>query len=332
MTRNTAEKTETGAGTQPVVAVRRIRRSKPKEWIARPERSTTGAIKFIVWVALRLGRTAARLLLYPICLYFVVFSRKPRRASSKFLAKVLPKPPTFADAFRHYHVFAACLLDRVFFLNDQTDEFDIHVHGEEIAVEMMERGKGCLLLGAHMGSFEAIRTLGRNQPGLRVTLVMYEENARKVNSVLAAINPALALEVISLGQPDSMLRVRESLDRGDFVGMLADRTLDGEGEIRLPFLGEPAAFALGPFQLAAMLKRPVVLMIGLYGGGRRYDVHFEQLADFSDVSAPENIGLHKQGPERSALVRWAAGRFADRLQHYARLSPYNWFNFYDFWK
>jgi predicted LPLAT superfamily acyltransferase len=293
-----------------------------KEWVARPERSSVVAIRFIVWVALRLGRPAARLLLYPICLYFVVFSRKPRRASAKFLERALGRRPGFNDLFRHYHVFAACLLDRVFFLNDQTDQFDIHVHGEEIAVEMLKRGTGCLLLGGHMGSFEAIRTLGRKQPGLKVSLVMYEENARKINSVLGAINPDLALEVIALGRPNSMLKVRESLDRGDFVGMLGDRTLEGEGEIRLPFMGEPASFATGPFQLAALLKRPVVLMVGLYGGGRRYDVHFEQLADFSTVSTPERAGE----------VRQAAGRFAERLEHFARLSPYNWFNFYDFWK
>jgi predicted LPLAT superfamily acyltransferase len=293
-----------------------------KEWVARPERSSVAAIRFIVWVALRLGRPAARLLLYPICLYFVVFSRKPRRASAKFLERALGRRPVFGDLFRHYHVFAACLLDRVFFLNDQTDRFDIHVHGEEVAVEMLKRGTGCLLLGGHMGSFEAIRTLGRKQPGLKVSLVMYEENARKINSVLGAINPDLALEVIALGRPNSMLKVRESLDRGDFVGMLGDRTLEGEGEIRLPFMGEPASFATGPFQLAALLKRPVVLMVGLYGGGQRYDVHFEQLADFSTVSTPERAGE----------VRQAAGRFAERLEHFARLSPYNWFNFYDFWK
>ena len=308
-----AEKAEDLAGAEEIGG---------KEWVARPERSSVAAIRLIVWVALRLGRPAARLLLYPICLYFVVFSRKPRRASAKFLERALGRRPGFNDLFRHYHVFAACLLDRVFFLNDQTDQFDIHVHGEEVAVEMLKRGTGCLLLGGHMGSFEAIRTLGRKQPGLKVSLVMYEENARKINSVLGAINPDLALEVIALGRPDSMLKVRESLDRGDFVGMLGDRTLEGEGEIRLPFMGEPASFATGPFQLAALLKRPVVLMVGLYGGGRRYDVHFEQLADFSTVSTPERAGE----------VRQAAGRFAERLEHFARLSPYNWFNFYDFWK
>src|SRR3954454_25147697 len=123
MKSNISEKPETDIADQPVPGTPKVRRRKPREWIARPERSTTFAIKFIVWVALRLGRPAARLLLYPILLYFVLFSRKPRAASAGFLKKVLPKPPAFADLFRHYYVFAACLLDRVLSLNDQTYEF-----------------------------------------------------------------------------------------------------------------------------------------------------------------------------------------------------------------
>jgi predicted LPLAT superfamily acyltransferase len=103
--------------------------------------------------------------------------------------------------------------------------------------------------------------------------------------------------------------------------MLGDRTLGDESRLRRPFLGEPAAFPLGAFRLAAMLRQPIVLMFGVYRGGRRYDIHFELLADFTD--AP--------GGGRSALVEQAIGRYAERLEHYCRLAPYNWFNFYDFW-
>ena len=83
-----------------------------------------------------------------------------------------------------------------------------------------------------------------------------------------------------------MLKVRERLDANCMVGMLADRTLldDAAASLRrLPLLGAPAAFPLGPLYMAAMLKRPVIFMTGLYRDGNRYDVHFETLADFSDV-------------------------------------------------
>jgi predicted LPLAT superfamily acyltransferase len=290
-------------------------------WLERQERGNTLAIRFIVWVALGLGRPAARLLLYPICLYFWAFSAKARAASRNYLGRVLGRAPRFTDLFRHYHTFAATILDRVFLLNDQYSRFDVTVHGEEIVDDMMNRREGCILLGAHLGSFEIIRSLGREARGLNVSLVMYEENARKLNSVLAAINPNLPLQIIGLGKVDAMLKVEEALAAGSFVGLLSDRTIEGEGTVPCQFLGGKSSFPVGPFRLAAMLKHPVVLMVGLYMGGNRYDIHFEKLADIAQTTRGE----------RDRIIEQAMQHYADRLTHYCRLAPYNWFNFYDFW-
>lgn len=292
------------------------------EWVARPERSNTVALRFIVWVALKLGRHAARLLLYPICLYFMILPRETRAASKKYLRKVLDREPGFAEGFRHYHTFAATILDRVFLFHDQYARFDVRVHGEEIVTDLATRGEGCLLLGAHIGSFEIIRALSRKAPGVRVNLVMYEENARKFNSVLGAINPRLYLQVIALGKVDSMLKVEAALERGELVGMLGDRTIQGEGTVACEFLGEQARFPTGPFRIAAILKRPMVLMFGLYRGGNRYDIYFERLVDMRKVPRAE----------RDVLLDQSLRRYVGRLEHYCRLAPYNWYNFYDFWK
>ena len=113
------------------------------------------------------------------------------------------------------------------------------------------------MFGAHIGSFEVMRTMARALGDTRVSLVMCEDNARKTNQVLNAINPALALEIIGLGRrPGSMMTVRERLEEGHLVGVLADRSLDGERRVSLPFFGEPARFPVGPFRLAAILKMP----------------------------------------------------------------------------
>jgi predicted LPLAT superfamily acyltransferase len=299
----------------------REEQSRP-QWIARPERSNTLALRFVVWVALTLGRSAARLLLYPVCLYFLLFSPASHAASEKYLRKVLPHEPGLADAFRHCHTFAATLLDRVFLFNDQYAQFDVRVHDEDILADMLARGEGCFLLGAHMGSFEIIRALGRRNTRARISLVMYAENARKFNAVLAAVNPALGLQVIALGKIDSMLKVETALNRGEIVGMLGDRTFQDEGTVACQFLGEEACFPSGPFRLAAMLKRPVVLMFGVYRGGNRYDVYFERLVD--TWPAPRAA--------RDRLADQALCRYVERLEHYCRDAPYNWYNFYDFWR
>ncbi len=292
-----------------------------QEWTRRSERGAVPLIKLFVWVALSLGRPVARLILYPICLYFLIFSNASRRASRDYLARVLGRKPGLADVYRHYFTFATCALDRVFFLNDQLHLFDLKVHGEEIVMDTWRRGGGCILLGAHLGSFEATRALGRRHGDLRVSLVMYEENARKVQSVLNAINPKLAMDVIGLGRPDAMIAVVDRLEQGDVVGILPDRSIAGESQVRYPFLGAPAAFPLGPFRVAAILKRPVLLMFGLYRGGRRYDIHFETLIDPSDPTP------RRHGEDAETAMRL----YVERLEHYCRVAPFNWFNFYDFW-
>lgn len=298
------------------------RAASAPEWVARPERSNTLALRAIVAIALTLGRRAARLLLYPVCVYFLLFSPSARAASTKYLRKVLGREPGLADAFRHCHTFAATLLDRVFLFNDQYARFDVRVHGEDILRGMMADDRGCFLMGAHMGSFEIIRALGRLNTQSRISLVMYAENARKFNSVLAAVNPKLALQVIELGKVDSMLKVERALERGEIVGMLGDRTFRDEGTAAFRFLGEAAHFPTGPFRVAAMLQRPLVLMFGLYRGGNRYDIHFERLVDAWPASRVE----------RKRTVAEAQRGYVARLEHHCRDAPYNWYNFYDFWK
>jgi predicted LPLAT superfamily acyltransferase len=270
-------------------------------------------MKTFVWLALHLGRGIARLLRTLACLYFVLLSPRSNRASRDYLARVLGRKPTVLDIFRHYLTFAACVLDRIYLLNDRLDLFDIRIHGEKAVADIMKENKGCLLLGAHIGSFEVLRSIGRTQPGLGVSMVMYEDNARKVNAALNAINPALNMDIIGLGKSCSLLAVEERLQQGNFVGVLADRSLDLEKQSTVEFLGAKASFPEGPFRMAALLKRPAVLMVSLYRGGNVYDVYFETL---------ENA----EG-ELSVLEQ-----YAQRLEHYCRMAPYNWFNFYDFWK
>jgi predicted LPLAT superfamily acyltransferase len=292
------------------------------EWAARPERGRPLAVRFGAWLALTFGRAAARVWLHALTLYYLAVSPADRAASRQFLRRALEREPGAADVYRHFHTFATTILDRIYLLNGQYGRFDVRVHGQDIVDAELERGQGCLLIGSHLGSFEIVRFLGREARVLRVTLAMYEENAGPLTAMLETINPDLATQVVALGRPDSMLRLDQALAAGACVGMLADRTLSSDSTVPVPFLGAPARFATGPFRLAAALRRPVVLMFGLYRGGARYDVHFELLT---------GPGWAERA-ERARAVQEALERYVGRLEHYCRQAPYNWFNFYDYWR
>ncbi|MFC7408810.1 acyl-CoA synthetase [Hydrogenophaga atypica] len=276
----------------------------------------------MVWISLSFGRRMGRVVLHGIAVYFVLFAPAARRASRAYLHKVLGRWATWRDGYRHVFSFASTIHDRIYLLNDRFDLFDVEVVGDKAVLEQLQRQPGALLMGAHLGSFEVLRAMGRGKKGLRVAMLMYEQNARKLNATLAAINPKAMQDIISLGHLESMLEVRDKLDQGFLVGMLADRSLNDDPALSVEFLGEPAAFPLGPWRMAALLKRPVFLMAGLYLGGNRYQLHFEPLADFSHV---------KRG-DRDAAIHNAVQAYADSLARLCQLAPYNWFNFFDFWQ
>ena len=294
----------------------------PPNWLLQQERSNLAILKLMVWISLTLGRRVGRLVLYGIATYYVLFSPKARRASRKYLHLALNRWAEWADGFRHVFYFASTIHDRIYLLNDRFDLFDIEVIGAEALHASLEKQPGALLIGAHLGSFEVLRAAGRGKAGLKIAMLMYEENARKINATLEAINPAATEDIIALGRMGSMLETRDKLDQGYLVGMLADRALGDDATVDCEFLGEMAPFPVGPFRMAAMLRRPVFFMAGLYLGGNRYQIHFEPLADFS--ATPREA--------RDQEIFMAQQHYADRLSHFCRIAPYNWFNFFDFWQ
>lgn len=295
-------------------------------WKQRPERSNMFWLRVMTWISLRLGRDAGRVVLYAIAAYFLAFAPAARRMSRHYLRRVLKLPSNaevgWRHLFRHFLSFASVVHDRVYLVNDRFELFDIRVHQQQLINDIVAGGQGVFLIGAHMGSFEVLRAIGRKQPGLRVAMAMYEENARKINAALSAINPKAQQDIIALGHIDSMIQVHEMLAQGCVVGMLGDRSLGKDDTLSLDFLGDPAELPLGPFRMAAILKRPVLFMTGLYCGGNRYDIHFETLADFS--------ALPPRG--RALAVQAAMARYAALMEQYCYRAPYNWFNFFDFWR
>lgn len=291
-------------------------------WLEQKERGSPLALSIILWIAQHLGRGSARLFLYPITLYFLLFAAGARRASAQYLTRVHGRRATLWQITRHIHTFAATILDRVFLLRGSFDLFDIRMHGLERLTQYAEAGKGCLLLGAHLGSFEIMRAIAAQQENIRVKVLMYPTHNETITNLLNTLNPAIAESVIPLGQPESLLQVKEALDEGIMVGMLGDRVAESSKVVSCNFLGDPAEFSAGPMLLAMTLKVPVVLVFGLYRGGNRYDLHFELLTDGIEVKRTER---------EQALNTWTC-EYANRLAARVKDAPYNWFNFYAYWQ
>lgn len=295
-----------------------------QEWINRPEGGSALGYRLISSFAMLCGRTAARLVLYPITAFYLVRRGPERRAARKYLQQVLGREPSLWDVAKQIHCFAAVTLDRVFLLSERFKRFDIRVFGLDVMREQWAKKQGVLVFGSHLGSFDSLRVLAEFRRDVQVRVVLDVEQNPTITAILNTLNPELARSIINARQDGAVtaLAIKEALDQTALVTLLVDRARPGNQVVAADFLGRPAPFPTGPWQLAAALKVPVVLCFGLYRGGNRYDLHFELFANT----------VRMERSDRQASLNAIIQRFADRLAHYARSAPYNWFNFYDFWQ
>ena len=292
-------------------------------WKQRPEGGGWFAIWLIRSIGRHGGRAVARLLLYPITVYFVLRRGPERRASRGWLDVALGRRATLLDVASHIHCFASTLLDRVFLFTGELERFDIGVEGADPLIATLDRGQGVLLFGSHLGSFEVLRVLAAQRPDVGLRAVYDRGHNAAVTQLLEALNPGISATAIDARQDGAtiMLEVQAALAKGQIVALLVDRAQPGEPALATPFCGRDARFPLAPWQVAAVLGAPVFLAFGLYRGGNRYDLRFEPF------SAGEVVPRGRRAAHVAALI----ARYAARLEHYALGAPFNWFNFYDYW-
>jgi len=296
--------------------------SQAAEWLTQRERGALFGIRLGFWMATFFGRAPMRLFVSIIAFWYFCFDKAARSASAAYLARVLPRPVRSRDVYQHILRFARVTLDRVFLLMDRGG-FVVNRTGHEYLAELAVTKTGAILVGAHLGSFEAMRA-GATQDRLPINIVGHFENARMINALLEQLDPEKSARVLHVGADPVgfAVQVRERLEQGEMVAILADRVGLNDKQVAVDFLGSKAAFPTGPFLLASLLKCPVYLVFGLYFEPNRYELFCEPFA--------ERIELPRT--DRARALQDVVARYAARLEHYARLAPDNWFNFYDFWR
>ncbi|MFK5984654.1 MAG: lipid A biosynthesis acyltransferase [Pseudomonadota bacterium] len=295
--------------------------SSSQTWKKTPDRGSLWLIELITWIILHLGRTIGRLFLYPIVSYFILFS-STTRFSKKYLSRSLARKPGLLDIFLHYYSFANMLLDRVYLLSGKTQSFDVRLHGDEILEQLIKKNKGIILLGSHLGNFDLLRIFSSKYSDIKIKAVMNNHNQQKINQVFEKLNPSLKDEVINIGSPESMLYLKEFVQQGNLAGILADR-VEADGRIvQCNFFNQATNFPSGPLVVASLIKAPVILCFAIHTKNNKYDVYFHHFSD--RIELPRD--------SRQASLTAYMQKYASILEQHCKDSPYNWYNFYDFWK
>lgn len=296
---------------------------RAEDWLSRPERGALWGIHFVFRLATFFGRAPARLFVRGIALWYFLFDRAARAASEQWLHVVFERPATRKEIYTHLLTFAQVTLDRIFLLQEKYQHFEINCTGDHYLAALQESSTGAMLLGAHLGSFEAMRAGGQRE-ALDIHILGNFANAKMINALFDRLNEDLRTRVIDVGD-DAMaatFAAKERIEAGAMVAILADRVSEDERSVQVEFFGRPARLPAGPFLIASMLRCPVYLVFGLYHAPNRYELYCEPFAQ--ELSFPRR--------ERMKHVQRVAQEYAHTVERYARHAPYCWFNFYPFWE
>jgi predicted LPLAT superfamily acyltransferase len=294
-------------------------------WSAINEASCVAGMRLLFWVCRVFGRWPFRIVLYPVLLWYIATQPAARRVSRDYLARVGNPGSVLA----HFAAFAENILDKMLLWGGGFDTSTVTIHGAAPLQELIAARRGALLVCSHLGNLDLCRVMAHEVPDLRLTVLVHTRHAQAFNAMLAQIDPRSSLNLLQVTEitPATAMLLAERVARGEFVVIAGDRVpvTPGGRVTHADFLGQRAAFPVGPYILASVLDCPLYMLFARRDGGtkeRRFGLYFELLADA--------VTLPRKG--REAVLENLAGRFAARLEHHCVRSPLEWFNFYDFWQ
>ena len=185
--------------------------------------------------------------------------------------------------------------------------------GFENIVAARRRGKGGILITAHLGNWELGGILLALE-GVPLTVVTLEEPASGLTAWREAYRRRLGIKTVSVGaDPFSFVAIISALRRNEFVALLVDRPYGGSA-VPVQFFGATTSFSSAPSHLRQHTGADVIPAFVLQKPGGRY---------VSLLAPPVPMD-----PDGAANAQ----RIATVFEAIVRRNPEQWFNYVPIWK
>lgn len=300
-------------------------------WSQLEERGTVLGMRFLLRIHRLFGGTILQVFLYPVVSYYWLTHRSGRQASRSYLSRVAKfTPASKVDgglfcSYRHFISFANALIDKLAAWSGALSLADVEYHGREQVLAEIQKGRGVVLLGSHLGNLEVCRVIAHLNQDIRINVLVHTKHAEKFNRLLNQSNDKSRLNLIQVTEVTAATAIllSDKIDNSEIVIIAADRTPVNPAPrvAKVDFLGAPALFPQGPFILASLLKCPVYTVFCLKQQGKQV-IYFDY---FSNV-------LKFPRKNREQAMQQTIQYYAERLQDYCLQEPLQWFNFFDFWR
>jgi len=301
-----------------------------QHWSNTQERGTVIGIKILLWVYRLFGRKILWIVMFPVVAFMYITGSKARKASSEFFNNAhrtdsRVAPHSFYIGLKHFCCFADAAFDKLDAWLGEITRDDIHYNDKNVFPNIVKNGRGAIFIGSHLGNLDVCRALGQTHRNVAINVMVFTAHAVKFNEALQGVNQDFSVNLIQVDQmsPAVAMMLKDKVDNGEIIVIVGDRTsVTTNGRVEyVPFLGETAAFAQGPFILASLLSCPVYWLF-CFKEKNGFKVIFEHVS--------EAISLPRK--DRKIVLNKLITSYVKRLEYYAIRYPFQWFNFYNFWQ
>ena len=290
------------------------------QWQGKSKGSKLGYSIFVL-ICKTFGVKPAYLLLRFVAFYYFLFSR----SSSKHIYHYFRQRHRMGVArslfhlYRNYYIFGQTLLDKIIVMAGIENTFTYDFDGEQHLRDIICRGKGGILLSAHVGNWEAAGHLLKRL-NTKVNIVMFDGEHQRIKEYLHGVTGGKNFNVIAIGQNMShVYAIAEALQNNELVCLHADRFIEGNKTKAVQFLGDNACFPLGPFLLSAGFNVPVSVVFAFKERPSHYHLYGSPWTE------------RKSGESKAQFTDRLLNLFICELEEKVKKYPEQWFNYYNFW-
>lgn len=286
-------------------------------------KGTTGGTTWMQKTLVVLFRVVPVEVLYAVMgvviLFYMIFNRQGYLSSYHWFRRRFGFGPlkAFAGVYRNHFVFGQVILDRFAMYAGKTFRFDFD--GKEKFDALAAGDSGFMMVSSHVGNYElagySLPTGGRKFNAL--VFAGETETVMKNRNIMFGSN---SISMIPMAEDMShIFALSCALSDGEIVSMPGDRIFGSQKSVRCSFMGKDADFPMGPFALAVQRNVPALAAFVMKTGSRSYRVILRELG-WGDAEG-----------KAGKIQRMASG-FAAELEKVMGQFPYQWFNYFDFWK
>jgi lauroyl/myristoyl acyltransferase len=250
-------------------------------------------------------------------LAFALALPEKRAVVRRNLRRMLGQRPTAVeelDVLKTFVAYSHCLAESLAVERPEARVACHHVYGEDTLLEVLEEGRGAILVTAHSGAWDVTAYLLSQKTKSEIVVAMSAENDAAARRLHDSVRRRGGVRVVHVGKhPLDAMPLLRHLKRGGMVAMQLDRPGPSE-RLAVDLFGQPFYVPRGPFHLSGLSQAPIIPIFTQRFGYFAYEVV---------MGSPVQVA-RRGGQEE---VRRAAQSAVREMEGFLRANPTQWFHF-----